>query len=235
MAYLRYYSEQLSEHLFVVGQDPPLGKAPSVDCHVYLIVGPSSVLAVDAGSGKSWPFVRATAERYGFAEKPISHVLVTHGHADHAGGLTRFENQGALTTCSAYAAEHLDSPEDADVIFDADGSLSLGEFRPMAVLTPGHTPGSASYRVEVNGRLCLFTGDLVQIDGGLTWCGDQGFSREEVVQSLRKLAGMPAPDILLAGHGYVVGGMQLIEKGIAYGESGKWVVWTWTEGRPNMP
>jgi len=233
MAYLRYYSEQLLEHLFVVGQDPPLGKAPSVDCHVYLIVGSSTALAVDAGSGKSWPFVRATAERYGFADLPISHVLVTHGHGDHAAGLTQFENQGALTTCSAYTAEHLDSPEDADVIFEHDGPLSVGEFTPEVVLTPGHTPGSSSYRLVVDGRLCLFTGDLIQVDGGLGYCGDQGFNREQVLQSLRKLAAMPEPDLLCAGHGFVTDAMGLLQKGIAYGESGRWVVWT--DQRPTMP
>ena len=232
MGYIRYYSEQLSEHLFVIGQDPPLGKAPSVDCHVYLIVGPSSVLAVDAGSGESWPFVRATAERYGFGEMPISHVLVTHGHGDHAGGLTQFEDQGALTTCSAYTAEHLDSPEDADVIFDGDGPLSVGEFVPDVVLTPGHTPGSASYRVVVDGKLCLFTGDLIQIDGGLGWCGDEGFSQEQVLLSLYKVAALPAPDLLCAGHGYVTDPLALLEKAIAYGESGRWVVWA--EVRPKM-
>ena len=233
MAYLRYYSEQLSKHLFVVGQDPPLGKAPSVDCHIYLIVGARSVLAVDAGSGKSWPFVKATAERYGFGGKPISHVLVTHGHGDHAGGLTQFENQGALTTCSAYAAEHLASPEDADVIFDADGPLWVGEFRPVVILTPGHTPGSASYRLEVDGKLCLCTGDLVQTDGGLAWCGDEGFSQEQALHSLRKLAAMPPPDMLLTGHGYVADALALLKRAIAYGESGQWVIWT--KERPKMP
>ena len=232
MSYVRYFGEQLLEHLHVVGQTAPEGEKLS-DCHVYLVVGDGSVLALDAGGGTSWPFVKAVAERYGFAEKPITHVLTTHGHGDHARGLTEFEGQGALTVSSAYTAEHLDSAEDADVIFDDGGVLDLDEFQPEVVLTPGHTPGCASYRLEVDGRLCLFTGDLVQVDGGLGWCGSEGFSQEEVLQSLRKLAAMPEPDMLLAGHGFVIGGTKLIEKGIAYGESGEWIVWT--EERPRMP
>lgn len=229
----RYFGEQLLEHLFVVGQSPGLGPLKTTDCHIYLIVGESSVLAVDAGNGTSWPFVVAMSQRYGFADLPIAHVLVTHGHGDHARGLTQFEGQGALTVSSAYTAKHLDSDEDADVIFEREGVLQLGEFAPEVILTPGHTPGCASYRLTVDGKNCLFTGDLIQIDGGLGWCGSEGFSQEQVLASLKRLAVMPAPDMLLAGHGLVEGGMQAIEKGIAFGEGGKWVAWT--EERPQMP
>lgn len=232
MAFERYFCQQLLEHLFVVAQGPvPEGQIYS-DGHVYLIAGESSVLAVDAGGGNLWPFVKAVAERYGFGERPISHVLVTHGHADHARGLTEFEGQGALTTSSEYTAEHLDSVEDADVIFEEDGILELGEFQPEAVLTPGHTPGSTSYRVMVDGQLCLFTGDLVQTDGGLGWCGDPGFDRDQVLTSLRKLTVMPAPSLLGAGHGFVLDGVKLLKTGIDYAETGRWVVWT--EQRPDL-
>jgi glyoxylase-like metal-dependent hydrolase (beta-lactamase superfamily II) len=233
MVYNRYFAEQVSDHLFVVGQEPALDGFDITDCHVYLIVGEVHVLAVDAGGGDSWPFVKAVAERYGFADKPVSHVLVTHGHGDHARGLTPFEGQGALTVCSAYTAQHLDSLENADVIFDRDRTLTLGEMTPQALLTPGHTPGCASYRLTVDGKLCLFTGDLVQENGGLGWCGSEGFSQEQVLLSLKRLAAMPTPDWLLTGHSFIVGGMQVIEKAIHYGESGQWI--PWTEEAPRMP
>ena len=228
----RYFAQQLLGNLYVVGQQLLDPSQSSSDCHVYLIVGESSVLGVDAGGGNLWPFVRAVAERFGFAAKPISHVLVTHGHGDHTRGLTEFEGQGALTVSSEYTAEHLDSVEDADVIFDEDGILELGEFRPEAILTPGHTPGSASFRVMVDGRLCLFTGDLIQVDGGLGWCGDPGFDRDGVLASLKKLSTMMPPHLLCAGHGYVERGADLLRKGIDLGESGRWIVWT--EARPRL-
>lgn len=234
MPYPRYFMQQLLDHLYVVGQAPPGGGLKFTDCHVYLVRGERVAIAIDAGSGGLWPLARAAMERYGFADLPISHVLVTHGHGDHARGLTEFEGQGALTTCSAYTAQHLDSKEDADVIFERDGFLDLGEFRPQVVLTPGHTPGCASYRLVVDGALCLFTGDLIQLDGGLGWCGSEGFSQDDALKSLKKLAAMPAPDILGLGHAFVEqGGSEVLKKGIAYGEGGQWIVWT--EERPVMP
>src|SRR4030042_903239 len=95
----------------------------------------------------------------GFADKVIGHVLLTHGHGDHARGLPEFERGGALTVSSVYTAGHLDSAENADLLFERAGALDLGEFRPEVILTPGHTPGSTSYRLIVDGRVCLFTGD----------------------------------------------------------------------------
>ncbi|MHB0855984.1 MAG: MBL fold metallo-hydrolase [Anaerolineae bacterium] len=223
MPYHNYFAEQLSEHLFVVGQQPSLQGLQVLDCHVYLIVGAGTALAVDAGGGTAWPFVRAVAERFAWAETPITHVLVTHGHGDHARGLTAFEHQGALTVCTAYTAEHLDSTEDADVIVDSEGVLDLGEFAVQVVLTPGHTPGCASYRVAVDDKECLFTGDLVNGDAGLGWSGDPGFDQQQVLASIKRLTTMPAPDFLLTGHSFHAGGLELLKRAVALGESGRWV------------
>ena len=233
MPYLRLFCEQLSDHLFVLGQERLDPKAFSSDCHVYLIIGQDSALAVDAGGGHLWPYVRATLDLHGSPEMIITHVLLTHGHGDHARGLVEFEHGGALTVSSVYAAEHLDSEEDADFLLHHDEVLDLGEFQPEAIMTPGHTPGSVSYRLTVDDRVCLFTGDLIQIDGGLGWCGAEGFDQAQVLQSLKKLAALTPPaDWLLAGHGVHRDAEALLRRAIALGERGKWVVWT--DERPDL-
>jgi hydroxyacylglutathione hydrolase len=233
MPYTHYFGEQLSEHLFVVGQAPAGGVLQTIDCHIYLIEGETSVLAVDAGGGKAWPFVKAMAERHGFADKPISHVLVTHGHGDHARGLTELEAQGALTCTSVYTSENLDSAEDADMIFDHEGVHEVGEFAPQVLFTPGHTPGCISYRLSADGKLCLFTGDLIRDDGNVGWSGHESFSQAQILASLKKLATLAGPDWLLTGHSYIANGRALLDKAIAYGERGQWI--PWTTQAPRMP
>lgn len=233
MAGERYFVQQLLPHLYVVAQEAPEDGSPCSDCHVYLLVGQSVVLAVDAGGGNLWPFVVATAQRYDFVDVPISHVLVTHGHRDHVGGLSQFEGQGALTVSSEYTAGHLESDEDADVIFSEGDVLQFGELEVQTVATPGHTPGSTSYLVRLDGATCLFAGDLIQIDGGLGWCGSEGFSQEQVLTSLHTLRAMPTVNLLLAGHGWTDSPLQLLDRAIRLGETGCWI--PWTDKRPKLP
>jgi len=198
----RYIIEQLSEHLFVVGQAPTPSMPPTADGNLYLIAGEESVLAVDAGAGTSFPFVLAAAARYGFADKPFRYVLLTHEHWDHAWGLAQFIQWGAAAACSRLVAAGLPGllTPSRDVTFTQEGVVQLGEFAPEVIFTPGHTPSSTSFRIEVDGKVCLFTGDLITEDGGLGFAGSPGFSREDLLASLQKLAAMPPADRFLPGH-----------------------------------
>jgi len=87
-----------------------------------------------------------------------------------------------------------------DVTFTQEGVVRLGEFAPEVVFTPGHTPSSTSFRMEVDGQVCLFTGDLIMEDGGLGFAGSPGFSRKDLLASLQKLVAMPPADRFLPGH-----------------------------------
>jgi glyoxylase-like metal-dependent hydrolase (beta-lactamase superfamily II) len=222
--YGHYFAEQLTEHLYVVGQDQGLNQVRLTDCYVYLVIGDAAILAIDAGAGASWPFLRAAAERGAFAGLPVKYVLLTHGHPDHVVGLPLFQGQGARAISSAYTATHLMADAHVDSTFEGEGVLKLDDWQAEVILTPGHTPGCTTYRMRVDGKLCLFTGDLIMIDGSLGYAGSEGFSQEQVLASLRKLAAMPTPDFTLTGHGFVADSKRLFDTSIHKGETGGWVV-----------
>jgi len=230
----RYIIEQLSEHLYVVGQAPTPSMPPTTDCNIYLVVGETGVLAVDAGSGTSFPFVLAAAQRYGFADKPFTHVLLTHEHWDHAWGLNHFRQRGALTVCSRSAAAKIPGYMEPgrDITVLSEGPVQLGEFTPEVVFTPGHTPSSVCYRLDVDGQVCLFTGDTIAEDGGLTFTGSEGFSQEDLLASVRKLAAMPSADRFLPGHLFAPAFDHdpelVLAAAITKGETGQWAD-DWTE------
>jgi glyoxylase-like metal-dependent hydrolase (beta-lactamase superfamily II) len=105
------------------------------------------------------------------AVEGIEGVVLTHGHADHAGG-----------------AELLGAP----VTLPRDGD-EVGPFR--AIATPGHSSDSVCL---IAGRLC-FTGDTVLGSGSVFIAPGEG-SLSAYLDSLRRLRGVSL-DVLCPGHG----------------------------------
>src|SRR5947209_20299946 len=58
----------------------------SHDCHVYLVDGGSEAALIDAGAGYSADEILEGARATGVEDEQIRYLLLTHGHADHAGG-----------------------------------------------------------------------------------------------------------------------------------------------------
>ena len=57
------------------------------DMHVFLIVRPEGVTAIDAGFPGTWEVVKAGLDEIGRRPEDLHDILVTHCHIDHAGGL----------------------------------------------------------------------------------------------------------------------------------------------------
>jgi glyoxylase-like metal-dependent hydrolase (beta-lactamase superfamily II) len=57
------------------------------DMHVFLIVQPEGITAIDAGFPGTWDFIQAGLDDLGRKPEDIKDILVTHCHVDHAGGL----------------------------------------------------------------------------------------------------------------------------------------------------
>ena len=150
---------------------------------------------------------------------PVTHVIITHYHADHIYGLQAFKAAGATVIAQRAAGEYLNSETaaqrlkvsreqifpwidentrlvPADRWIDGPTTLTLGgmEFRLQPV-GPSHTPEDLV--VYVPRLRVLFAGDLV-FRGRVPFVG-QADSRRWIA-SLERLIAF-APRIVLPGHG----------------------------------
>ena len=201
----------------------------SVPNLTYLIdAGPQGLILVDPGLEGNAEAILKNVEALGFARTSIKWVINTHAHLDHAMADAHFQRLGAkiligradapavekgtlvtakyaLPQSTPYPTAKVDWPVD-------DGEeLKLGDKTLYAISTPGHTPGSTCYLLQLDGKNILFGGDTILFDYRL---GAQGlpFSDDVAYQaSLRKLEkfgttlGPPVRwDVLLPGHGVIV-------------------------------
>ncbi len=142
---------QIFDNLYYVGID-------WVSC--YLLVTTDGLILIDALYGDFIDNAIDGIRALGFEPSDLKHVLVTHGHFDHAGGAARFqEAYGArvgMTEADWELAEsppsdpryEMDVPVHDMVIADGD-TLQLGDTELRFYVTPGHTEGVLSMEFPV--------------------------------------------------------------------------------------
>jgi glyoxylase-like metal-dependent hydrolase (beta-lactamase superfamily II) len=204
-----------------------------------LLNGPDALL-IDCGDGE----VSEALSSLGVSR--ISEVLFTHHHRDQACGAYRFQAKGARIAVPAAERDWFDhvekywndpkqrwhnyamrphelmltEPVRVDRAFEAGDTLTFGPARIEVIATPGHTDGSISYLVEVDGRRIIFCGDAIY-DEGQIWDlyslqkgfrrGDwqlydyHGFmgARETLAESLGRIKAA-RPDMLVPSHGRIM-------------------------------
>src|SRR5215216_3837082 len=194
-------------------------------CNVYVLRSGREATLIDFGSG-------AVLEHLDELDVDrVTDVLVTHHHRDQVQGLARAVAHGARIWAPpierdliARTDEHWQRrpiANDYDVLQDRFSLLepveptgSVDEYRTRryggfdvyTLPTPGHTVGSVTYLVEVDGRRLAFTGDLIYAPGKVwslaatqwSYTGAEGQAATHV--SCGVLAGHE-PDVLLPSHG----------------------------------
>jgi glyoxylase-like metal-dependent hydrolase (beta-lactamase superfamily II) len=194
-------------------------------CNAYLLRDGEHGLLIDAGSAGILDHLEAVGV------KAIDWVLHTHHHRDQCQGDERLIETGTQVAVPAREVSLFDNVESFWRLrrqFDDYDASSLANTRArsipvarrladyetfewrgyliQAVPTPGHTRGSVTYMVEIDGQACAFSGDLIAATGrvdtihDLQWQYGAPDALGAALHSVVNLAGMPI-DRLLPSHG----------------------------------
>ena len=220
---------RLTDEVYLVGGGPTLGFGLSADpdCHVYLIDGGDELALLDAGLGDGDAIDRivATMVAEGLDPARLGRLILTHYHADHAGGAAawreRFglevvapagaapalrdgdERAVALDVAKAagfYRADYWLAPVAVDRTVAERDAVAVGTLTLSVFDTPGHCDGHASYLLHGRERRYLFAGDAVFCGGRVVLQNIHDCRVAVSAKSVAKLAALEF-DALLPGHG----------------------------------
>ncbi len=217
---------RLTDRIHLVGSgEPDWALSDPRDSQVYLVSTPGGHVVVDTGTGRSVTTILAEVARDDLKPADIGWILLTHAHADHAGGGAAWRRAipGVRIAAAAETAPWLAAADEeatsvdrarAAGIYPADYRLEAFEVdRPFedhdeltvadvvfrAIPSPGHAAGHLAYLVDIDGASTLFSGDALFPEGRIllqdTWDCDLRSS----LRTVERLSGLGA-ERLLAGH-----------------------------------
>jgi glyoxylase-like metal-dependent hydrolase (beta-lactamase superfamily II) len=163
----------------------------------YVLLRGTEAAVVDTGRPGSAAAILEGLGALGASWSDVAHVVLTHNHADHAGGLAGVLEgaPGAIVYAGEADLPGVQSSAALRAIGDGDEVLGLGVFN-----TPGHTAGSISLFDTETG--ILVAGDAINGDNGLLTGANPGFSEDldAATASIAKLAALQ-PKVAAFGHG----------------------------------
>lgn len=142
------------------------------------------------------PAVLALAEKQGMK---ITDILLTHSHNDHINGISEvLDRYDAQLHLMKEEAQFWEGCIDMPTQHHGGDTIMLGDTPIKALLTPGHTPGSACYHVGND----VLTGDTLFVFG-CGRCDMRGGDPEQMYKTLNHMAGnLPAGTVIRPGHNY---------------------------------
>lgn len=149
---------------------------------------------VDAGVGKP-AHVAAVAEALG--GRPLTRVLITHGHTDHAAGVPALKARWPELIVCRFAT---DGHDEALRIVDGQ-DVRAGDTSLRVVHTPGHAPDHVCFWNPVTRD--LFAGDMLVKGSTVMIPAGRGGNLAHYLTSLERLSSLGAARVY-PGHGVVI-------------------------------
>lgn len=190
------------------------------DCHCYLVWDGTGGLLVDTGTGLAADrWLAAVAEVCDPAA--LAGVVVTHYHADHAGGAAAAHGAGLAVLGSAETVAALRSGDESRTslaaaraagVYPGDYRLAPAPVRPVTdtvhsgglrfeiVAAPGHCDGHVVVLVRAAGRTILFSGDCIFAGGKVSIQAIHDCRLDRYAETVIALSHRDV-DVLLPGHG----------------------------------
>jgi hydroxyacylglutathione hydrolase len=206
---------QLLKDIYLVS-----GFAYGLHPNAYAVKGRDAVVLIDSGlDERDLATIDGTLRYWDLAQYPLTHLLLTHSHFDHSGNAHAIRQRGVLTAAGPGDAEGIELGDDRTIPYAyarkfpacpidikvKDGDIVHAAGLDFEVIhVPGHSCGSVFYKLTLDGRIILFTGDVVRVGANnetamLGWTGAVDFDRAAYLRSLQRIARLDA-DVVLAGH-----------------------------------
>lgn len=186
----------------------PLGPMQT-NCYLLACQATRQVAVIDPSwNGRA---IAQTADNQGYI---ISHILLTHSHFDHVGGLAELKDavdapiyihpeavpmlEQANLSARLFQMSIPDPPP-ADEMLAESQVLAIGNLQAHVLFTPGHAPGHVSFHLPAH--QVIFDGDVL-FQGSIGRTDLPGGDYDLLMRTIReKLMVLPDDTQVLSGHG----------------------------------
>ena len=162
--------------------------------NAYLVADPERGTGVLIDGNDELDPLLEKAEREGIE---ITHVLVTHPHADHVAGLAEARRKLGNPPLVAHADTAAELDDEVEIVLGDGDKLDANGIGIEAIYTPGHAAGHLAFLIEGTD---LFTADVLfkGTVGGTMAPGASGY--EDLKASVMRLLELPPETTVHPGH-----------------------------------